>query len=108
MLNIFGNVHAPKQYIIGSSFMQSHYIVFDMDEMRVGINGETLKVENLEKKDDGSKLGGIPIWALIMLLVIGMGALLAIIAMLCYKYKYRKLRDELRMYDTIQTENTNH
>ena len=78
--------------------MYSNYLVFDYDHMKIGINGLIFPVETLDKENI---LGGVPLWIVIILMVIGMGILLGCISFFFIRYKYRRLQSELTVYDTL-------
>lgn len=74
----------------------NHFIAFDYDSGQIGING-WLEPVNPVNKD--VTIAGLPLWAVIALLTLGMGMLLALIAYLFSKYKYRRLQEILAEYD---------
>lgn len=72
-------------------------MVLDYDNMKIGINGDMEPVIEIYK--DPLSLGGLPLWAVILLMVAATGVFLGLIAFIFIKFKYRALQRTLRMYD---------
>ena len=99
---IGGNNKSPNRYILGDIFLFNNYVVMDYDNKRVGINGEIVIVENVDKHENPQTgTGQLPLWAIILIMIVFLGIFLGIIAFVFIRYKYRRLHDELSIYDNV-------
>ncbi|TNV78468.1 hypothetical protein FGO68_gene16692 [Halteria grandinella] len=97
-LLIYGNLLYQDRYIIGNTFMRQHYMVFDYENRRIGINGiqSTVEIHYVEPK-----IGGMPVWLVILIGAFILAIVVSVGACLIIKRKYRKLERNLAGYGSL-------
>lgn len=80
--------------ILGNSFFENYYVLWDFDSMTLGFNGyfETLKPDPIPPTPPSHK--GFPGWATALLIIVGLASI-GVIGWLLYKrYKEKTLREQ--------------
>lgn len=69
-----------KTVILGNSFFENYYVTWDFDQMKIGFNGyaETLPDPPTPPPKPPSGNSGFPVWATILLILIGLATIGAI------------------------------
>jgi hypothetical protein len=73
--------------ILGNSFFENYYVLWDFDSKSIGFNGYFGSAETPKKK------GGFPGWAIALLVIVGLASLGVIGWFLFQRYQEKKLRE---------------
>jgi len=99
LVAIYGNRIDPLEYILGDVFMQSMYVILDYENSQFAVNGNYRTVEALGDKPDHTT-GSNKVWMIIGI-VIGVLALLAIIGGCIVRQKNNRLQENLSKYEQL-------
>ena len=81
----YRNDSIDETVILGNSFFENYYVIWDFDKMKLGFNGyfEIYKppIPPLPQKK------GFPAWATVLIILVGIGAVSAISWYLYNRYK---------------------
>lgn len=100
---VYGNRYNATEYILGDVFMQSMYVILDYENSKFAINGAYVTVNSTGDKPnrpDEPASSGLSVWVIIGI-VVGVLALVAIIGFIIVRQKNRRLQSNLSKYETL-------